>query len=585
MVESTSQRLREDARRLRRYLRSKYGYAPITWFLEPAWLCVFTHRLSHRAWRKGHGKAARFWMQLNSLLTGADIQPASDLGAGLLIPSPMGVTLSAKAGANLTVLALAGLGGNIPTKDVGAGPGLPLLGRDVHVGQFTGIQGAILIGDAALFYAGAGAIVNVPAGARMVPQVEPEPGPPLPDAVPHPPIAACGHGSWRETSAHFRQDVERVIREMTRLAPPGQPPPRPLSVILTNPLAALWTYRVSHWLHCNGWRRLAGLFGAFNLVVHKITIPPQACLGGGVLMPHLAGLVVHGRAGANLAIFANAVCSCRGDAASTPAELAPHLGDDVMIGGHSGAFGAITLGNRVQVGPKTQVTHDIASDMQVFDPHSRGTTDAPAIPARDLSPSPVSSSRPWGEAWRAFRRDRERWREQATAPYSAAVFPGLVCVALFRLSHTFHRTGWLRLARWCCVANIHLTGADITPASEIDGGLLMPHPAGVALHGRAGRDLTVMAASGFGALLHPGDTLAPLSATPRIADRVRLEHHSGVFGPVEVGDDASVPPGGVINRSIPAGATLLPRPLRVRDRRRIELARERVRASRGLDAP
>ncbi len=582
MPETMRPFLRADAMRLRRYLRSKYGYVPLTWFMEPAWLCVVLHRLSHRGWLRGSGKSARFWMQLNSLLTGADIQPASDLGGGLLIPSPTGITISAKAGDNLTVLALAGLGGNRPTKDVGAGPGLPLVGRDVQVGQFTGIQGAITVGDAVLFYPGAGAVVNVPSDARMVPQAEPRAGA-LPDPLPpRAPAASCGHAAWRQTAAHWAQDRRRLTQEMMRFAPPGNLPPSAVSVSLTTPMLALWVYRTSHWLHCNAWSRLARLLAGINLILHKLTIPPEACLGGGVLMPHLAGLVLHGRAGSDLALYANAVCSCLGDATIAPVSWAPCLGDGVMIGGHSGAFGAITLGDGVQLGPKVQVAQDVAAGMQVWDPHSRGTIDASQTPPIDRT-GPVASCpasvRPWRQTWRRFGEDRARWRDQP-GTRRAPMFPGLVCVALHRLSHVFHLTGWRRPARWCAVANLYLTGADITPASSIGGGLLMPHPAGVALHGMAGRNLTVMAAAGFGALLRGGDELAPLDAAPRLGDGVRLDHHSGVFGPVTVGDGVTIRPGCIMNRSVPALVTMLPWQLRVRDRLKVERMRAESRTSR-----
>ena len=567
MADVFRERLREDARRLRRYLRSKYGYVPLTWFLEPAWLCVLLYRMSHRSWSRGSANGARFWMQLNSLVTGADIQPASDLGPGLLIPNPAGVTISGKAGPSLTVLALSGLGGNVPTKDVGAGPGLPLLGAGIHVGQFTGIQGAIVIGDGVLFHAGTGVVVHVPAGARMMPAFAPQVSATPVEQVPHPRPLPCGHASWRITAQHWREDIARTSREMLRLAPAGQRTPKALSVVLTNPLLALAVYRVSHWLHCNGWRRLARLLGGFNVLMHKSTIPPHTCLGGGVLIPHLSGLLIHGRAGANLAVFANAVCSCSGAATEQAAALAPTLGHDVMVGGHSGVFGPIRLGDRIQIGPKGQVVEDVASDMQVWDPQSRGTTEAAAFPSLDADASlPVrpAAERPWRQAWRCMREDRVRWRVTG-----AAAFPGLVCTDLFRLSHAFHRSGWRRLARWCALANIYLTGADITPVCEIGGGLLVPHPAGIGIHGRAGQDLTVMATAGIGALLHNGE-IAPLDAAPQLGDRVHLAHHCGVFGPVSVGSDVRTAPGCILNRSVPDGAALVPRPVRLRERRSFE---------------
>src|SRR5258708_27246980 len=117
----TLPRLRQDARRLRRYQLGKFGYVPLTWFLDPGWVCVSLHRFSHLLWDLGWTRGARLLMQLNSLITGADIQPASDLAGGSLISSPCGVNISAKAGESLSVLSLAGLGGPGRDTDLLAG--------------------------------------------------------------------------------------------------------------------------------------------------------------------------------------------------------------------------------------------------------------------------------------------------------------------------------------------------------------------------------------------------------------------------------------------------------------------------------
>src|SRR4051812_14099441 len=163
----TLDRLRQDAIRLRRYQLGRFGYRPLTWFLDPGWVCVLLHRFSHLFWLRGRTRFARLLMQLNSLMTGADIQPASDLGGGLLIPSPCGVNISARAGENLAVLNLAGIGGSVRDADVGAGIGLPLLGRDVTINWFTGVQGSITVGDGVVFGPSVGAVVSVAAGKHM----------------------------------------------------------------------------------------------------------------------------------------------------------------------------------------------------------------------------------------------------------------------------------------------------------------------------------------------------------------------------------------------------------------------------------
>ena len=578
-MRGTLARLRQDTRRLRRHQAGKFGYAPITWFLDPAWICVLLHRFSHLLWRRGWGKASRLLMQANSLITGADIQPGSDLCGGLLIPSPCGVNISAKAGENLTALPLAGIGGSLRDRDRGAGIGLPLLGRDVTAGWFTGIQGSITVGDGAVFGPGSSSIVDVAPGARVALKRPPlerrraslhAPVPPSP--IPPSPVPSCGHARWRHTRAELDADLDRYLAELSSYGPPGRKPPPRLSALLTNPLLALLAYRVSHWLWLNGWRRSGGLLCRANILLHKVTIPPAACLGGGVLMPHLAGVVFNGQAGARLTLYAGSLCTCHGSAlAAGPDDglaASPVLGDDVLVAGHAGAFGPIRVGSGAQIGPKAQLAETVGPGSGVWDPLpwsgplAAGEAELQKRAEQDVPPShPLPAGHPWRETARRLQRDRARLLEAGLPG-----FPALLCVRLHRLSHALHATGWRRPGRWAWLANAYLTGADITPACELGAGLLIPHPAGVALHCRAGEGLTVGATAGITAPLDRDDRPSSLDHSPRLGSQVDLAHHSGVSGAVTVGDGVLLQPGCIATRSVQAGMVLLPRTLRIRVR-------------------
>ena len=114
---------------------------------QPAMQCVALYRLSNHLWRAGRRWPARLVWHLNLLLTGADISEPADLGPGLVIPNPAGVAIMGTAGRNLTVLACAGLGGEIGRReDVGAGPGLSLLGDDVLLRPHSGVLGPVRVG-------------------------------------------------------------------------------------------------------------------------------------------------------------------------------------------------------------------------------------------------------------------------------------------------------------------------------------------------------------------------------------------------------------------------------------------------------
>src|SRR5262249_17298467 len=115
-------------------------------------------------------------------------------------------------------------------------------------------------------------------------------------------------------------------------------------------------------------------------------------------------------------------------------------------------------------------------------------------------------------------------------------------------------------------SNCYLTGADIAPSAEIGGGLLIPHPAGIALHCRAGSDLTILAQSGIGTGLEAAGTMKPLDQAPQLGDRVTLSHHCGVYGAITIGHDVRIEPSAVALTSVDDGLTLVPRAQKFRKR-------------------
>jgi serine O-acetyltransferase len=157
----TRQRLRADRDRLRKLCAPEADGIGV--YLHPAFVCVLLHRLSHHCHRRGHRRLARLWWHLNTVLSGADISAPADLGAGLVIPNPMGVAIAGKAGRNLTVMACSGLGGELGRReDVGAGPGLPLLGDDVWIEPRSGVMGPVRVGDRVRIRAGLPVASDVP---------------------------------------------------------------------------------------------------------------------------------------------------------------------------------------------------------------------------------------------------------------------------------------------------------------------------------------------------------------------------------------------------------------------------------------
>jgi serine O-acetyltransferase len=147
----------------RRRLRQTVGENTPLLSLHPSYLCVALYRTSNYLWRRNHALAARLVWQTNFFLTGADISPAADLGEGLLILSPAGVSIMGRAGRNLTVMPCAGLGGEMGSlQDIGAGPGLPLLEDDIVLEPHCGVLGPVHVGSRVRVGAGVGLTKDVP---------------------------------------------------------------------------------------------------------------------------------------------------------------------------------------------------------------------------------------------------------------------------------------------------------------------------------------------------------------------------------------------------------------------------------------
>jgi len=140
--------IRADYRRLVALLEAGSGEAPVLAAVHPSFVCVFLFRIASHLHRAGHRYRARLVWHLNVLLTGADISAPADIGRGFVVLAPPGTAVSGKAGRNLTLMPLAGIGGELGRReDVGGGPGLPVIGHDVVLEPNCGVLGPVRIGD------------------------------------------------------------------------------------------------------------------------------------------------------------------------------------------------------------------------------------------------------------------------------------------------------------------------------------------------------------------------------------------------------------------------------------------------------
>lgn len=143
----TRARLQADRCRLQAHLAQNAHAASLSLWLTPSYQAVYLHRWSHYHYLRGHRLLARALWHLNLLLTSADISPLTDIEGGLLIVHPLANIMLGRAGRNLTVMGHAGFGAASSEVDIGAGPGLPIIGNDVVIEFGACIQGPVRVSD------------------------------------------------------------------------------------------------------------------------------------------------------------------------------------------------------------------------------------------------------------------------------------------------------------------------------------------------------------------------------------------------------------------------------------------------------
>jgi len=155
---------------------------------------------------------------------------------------------------------------------------------------------------------------------------------------------------------------------------------------------------------------------------------------------------------------------------------------------------------------------------------------------------------------------------------SAGLTPEVLPVVCYRVAHYLHANGWRRTAVLASRLNHMIHKVYITPQSCIGPGLRLPHPAGVAFHGRAGSSLTLYSM----AICCPADWCWDGSTenAPLLGDSVTIAAHAVVLGPVAVGSGTTVAHGVQLAQDAPEGVLVSSRAMRVSIRRHVEPAAE-----------
>jgi serine O-acetyltransferase len=157
------------------------------------------------------------------------------------------------------------------------------------------------------------------------------------------------HRRLRGIRAAFDADIIRYLNKSPENQAAGDNWKSRLGAVLTPQLTCLFVYRLAHFFFANGHKRTARLLSRLNFLLHKTTIPAQACIGPGCFIPHPAGVTFCGTAGESLTLYSLAVCcamAAHPDAVGAPV---PRLGNRVTIGGRAVLLGGITVGDDTKV--------------------------------------------------------------------------------------------------------------------------------------------------------------------------------------------------------------------------------------------
>jgi len=155
-----------------------------------------------------------------------------------------------------------------------------------------------------------------------------------------------------------------------------------------------------------------------------------------------------------------------------------------------------------------------------------------------------------------FKRDpaARNWFEVLTT------YPGLHALLFHRCNHWLWSKGLKWLARWLSTLARWLTGIEIHPGAKIGRRFFIDHGMGVVIGETAeiGNDVT----------LYHGVTLGGTSWNkgkrhPTLEDGVIVGAGAKILGPFTVGAGAKIGSNAVVNKAVPAGATVVGIPGRI----------------------
>jgi serine O-acetyltransferase len=158
---------------------------------------------------------------------------------------------------------------------------------------------------------------------------------------------------------------------------------------------------------------------------------------------------------------------------------------------------------------------------------------------------------------------------------SACLSPGFIAVMLHRFARWFFLKGWTLISDILYLLTLVLTGAEISPASDVGGGLVIYHSPATGLDGKLGRNVVLTSRVVIG----KNGSAVDIGAgpwRPILGNNIYIGSNAVVTGPRRVGDNVRFYSHCFVTRDIPSGADVVGIPARVMNASR--LARKNVSA-------
>ncbi len=361
--------------------------------------------------------------------------------------------------------------------------------------------------------------------------------------------------TWADTRAAMAADSRRL----TELCG-GRPKP------LHRGLWALRLYRLARWLRLGCRLNLPSRFlWALNMVLTGADLDPASPIGGGAVLRDPRGVIIYGTIGANVTIGGRGGTGTllRAEPAAEDAlASSSSLGDGVVLGKDAFVLGIHHVGHGAHIGDDCAVMDDIPDGAVLVSRTPAWRAVRVRVHGREM-PEPG-----YRGLFACIRSDvartvLENGGSTDIGPmrfWGHLLFPGVAGIALFRVAHALHSSGWRRLASVVARVVQAWSGMTIHPGSIIGSGLYVPHPVTVRFCGSAGRNLGLYPYASVGPEIWPAlSARLDHAELPDLGNEVRISAGGAVVGPVRIGDDATVGVKAVVTRDLGAGLSAVPR--------------------------